>query len=63
MRKGRHAHAGQYSRQLVTTIGDLISAAYDVAGGAGASRTERAAALLSSSLLARRLSRQLRFVR
>ena len=63
MRKSHHKDLSRHSRQLVTTIGDLVSAAYDVAGGGGAERAERAAALLSSSSLARRLSRQLRVVR
>jgi hypothetical protein len=50
-------------KRIVTTLGDLISAAYEAAEGFGPQREERAAVLLSQSPLARRLNRQLRFVR
>jgi len=50
-------------RKIVTTLGDLIAAAYEVADGFGAQREERAAVLLTASPLARRMSRHLRFVR
>ena len=50
-------------RKIVTTLGDLIAAAYDAAGGFGPQREERAAVLLTASPLARRLSKQLQFVR
>jgi hypothetical protein len=50
-------------RRVVTTLGDLISAAYEAADGFGTERLERAADILSRSPLARCMSRQLRFVR
>jgi hypothetical protein len=50
-------------KQVVTTLGDLISAAYEAADGFGNQRLERAAVLLSCSPLARRMSRHLQFVR
>ena len=50
-------------KRIVTTLGDLISAAYDAADGFGQRKVERAAQILSASPLARRLSRQLQFVR
>jgi hypothetical protein len=50
-------------RRLVTTLGDLISAAYDTAPGFGAQRLERALVLLTRSPLARHISPHLEFVR
>ncbi len=50
-------------KRIVTTIGDLVSAAYDAADGFGTDRLDRAAEILTASPLARRLSRQLQFVR
>jgi hypothetical protein len=50
-------------KKIVTTLGDLISAAYEATDGFGYQREERAAVLLTSSPLARRLSRHLQFVR
>jgi hypothetical protein len=50
-------------RKIVTTLGDLIAAAYDAAGGFGPQREERAAVLLTASPLARRLNKQLQFTR
>lgn len=58
----RHAMAKLPTR-IVTTIGDLVSAAYDAADGFGADRLDRAARILTASPLARRLSRPLQFVR
>jgi hypothetical protein len=58
----RHAVA-KMPRRIVTTLGDLISAAYENADGFGLQRIERAARILTASPLARRLSRQLEFVR
>jgi class 3 adenylate cyclase len=63
MRKSRHKNLSRHPRTVITTIGDLVTAAFDAAGGDGPERNERAAALLCSSPLARRLSRQLRFTR
>ncbi|HET9599271.1 MAG TPA: hypothetical protein VFP65_27095 [Anaeromyxobacteraceae bacterium] len=59
----RRAAVIQLPRKVVTTLGDLISAAYEAADGFGTQKMERAALLLSSSPLARRMNRQLRFVR
>ena len=50
-------------KRVVTTLGDLISAAYDASEGFGVQRLERAADLLTRSPLSRRMSRQLQFVR
>jgi hypothetical protein len=61
--KSRRSAVAKLPRKIVTTIGDLIAAAYEAADGLGTQRTERAAALLSASPLARRLNRQLLFVR
>ncbi len=49
-------------RQVVTTLGDLIVAAYEAAGPSPR-RTERAAKLLTRSPLARAMSRHLEFVK
>jgi hypothetical protein len=54
---------GRGSKRILTTLGDLISAAYDASEGFGSQRLERAADLLTRSPLARRMSRQLYFVR
>ena len=51
------------SKRIVTTLGDLISAAYDAADGFGKQKVERAAEILTATPVARRLSRQLQFVR
>lgn len=50
-------------RRLVVTIGDLISAAYEVVPGLGRDRAERALKLLTRSPLARQLSPHVEFVR
>ncbi len=50
-------------RRLVTTLGDLISAAYDAAPGIGSQRMERALTLLTRSPLARHISPHVEFVR
>ncbi len=63
MKSPRRATVIRLPRKIVTTLGDLIAAAYDAAGGFGQQREERAAVLLTQSPLARRLNRQLRFVR
>ncbi len=49
--------------RLVTTLGELISAAYDTAPGFGTQRIERALALLTRSPLARHMSPHVEFVR
>jgi hypothetical protein len=50
-------------RRLVTTVGELISAAYETAPGLGAQRIEQALRLLTRSPLARHLSPHVEFVR
>ena len=50
-------------RRLVTTLGDLISAAYDAVPGMGTQRVERALKLLTQSPLARHMSPHVEFVR
>jgi hypothetical protein len=59
----RHATPIPSSKKIVTTLGELIAAAYASSEGAGRARAERAALLLTQSGLARRYGRQLRFVR
>lgn len=63
MKKSRRKTVAGLPKRVVTTLGDLISAAYEAAGGFGNQRLERAAVLLTSSPLARRMSRHLQFVR
>ena len=50
-------------RRLVTTLGELISAAYDAVPGMGTQRIERALMLLTRSPLARHISPHVEFVR
>jgi hypothetical protein len=50
-------------RRLVTTLGDLISAAYEAVPGAGARKVEQALVLLTRSPLARHLSPHVEFTR
>lgn len=50
-------------RRLVTTIGDLISAAYEAAPGMGGERLEQALRLLTRSSLARAIHPHVEFVR
>jgi hypothetical protein len=59
----RREAVARFPRRVVTTLGDLISAAYEAADGFGSQKLEHAAAILSASPLARRMNRQLRFVR
>jgi hypothetical protein len=63
MKRSRRKTVAGLPKHVVTTLGDLISAAYDAADGFGSQRLERAAVLLTSSPLARRMSRHLQFVR
>jgi len=49
--------------RLVTTLGELISAAYDVVPGFGTQREARALVLLTRSPLARQMSPHVVFVR
>jgi len=50
-------------RAMATTIGDLISAAYEAVPGAGSQKLERAVRLLTRSALARHLHPHVEFVR
>ena len=50
-------------KRLVTTIGDLISAAYEAVPGIGDKKIERALRLLTQSPLARHISPHVEFVR
>jgi hypothetical protein len=50
-------------RQLSTTLGELISAAYEAVPGFGTQRLERALRLLTRSPLARHISPHVEFVR
>jgi hypothetical protein len=50
-------------RRLVTTLGELIAAAYETAPGFGTQRIERALAVLTRSPLARHMSPHVEFVR
>ena len=61
--KGRRTAKKSATRHFVTTIGDLVSAAYEVVPGFGDQRLERALRLLTRSPLARHLSPHLEFVR
>jgi len=47
----------------VTTLGELISAAYEAVPGMGTQRLERALTLLTESPLARHISPHVEFVR
>lgn len=49
-------------RRVVTTLGDLVSAAYEVTDGLGEKRLETARLLLTRSPLARAMSPHVRFV-
>ncbi len=50
-------------RRLVTTLGELIAAAYEAVPGMGTQRVERALTLLTQSPLARHISPHVEFVR
>jgi hypothetical protein len=62
-RAGRRSTKNAAPRRLVTTLGDLISAAYDAVPGMGTQRIERALMLLTRSPLARHISPHVEFVR
>ena len=59
----RHPKPSKIPRALVTTLGDLISAAYEAVPGAPAQRLELALQLLTRSRLARQLNPHVEFVR
>lgn len=50
-------------KRLVTTLGDVISAAYEAAPGIGDRKLERTLKLLTRSPLARQMSPHVEFVR
>jgi hypothetical protein len=55
--KTRHKRLSRLPHRIVTTVGDLVAAAYETAHGSGSRRLEEAAQLLTRSPLARSLSR------
>jgi hypothetical protein len=61
--RGRRPEKKNTPRQLVTTLGDLITAAYDAVPGMGPQRIERALRLLTRSPLARHIHPHVEFVR
>jgi hypothetical protein len=61
--RGRRPEKKHSPRQLVTTLGDLITAAYDAVPGMGPQRIERALRLLTRSPLARHIHPHVEFVR
>jgi hypothetical protein len=54
---------GKGRRRFVTTLGDVISAAYEAAPGFGDKKLQRALTLLTRSPLARHMSPHVQFVR
>lgn len=60
---GRKPSKRSAPRRLVTTLGELISAAYDAVPGIGTQRIERALTLLTRSPLARQINPHVEFVR
>jgi hypothetical protein len=62
-RTGRKHAKRNAPRRLVTTLGDLISAAYEAVPGMGTQRIERALTLLTRSPLARHMSPHVEFVK
>jgi hypothetical protein len=62
MKKQRLGLPSRPARPLATTVGELISAAFDLAPGAGVARLAVARAILTSRPLARRLSRPIALV-
>ena len=63
VRRRRSSKSSNASRRLVTTLGELISAAYESVPGIGDQRLERALELLERSPLARKISPHVEFVR
>jgi len=63
MRYRSVARVGKGKRRFVTTVGDVISAAYDAVPGFGDKKLERALTLLTRSPLARHMSPHVEFVR
>jgi len=63
VRRRRSSRSSNVSHRLVTTLGELISAAYEAVPGIGDQRLERALQLLERSPLARSISPHVEFVR
>ena len=63
VRRRRSSRSSNVSGRLVTTLGELISAAYEAVPGIGDQRLERALQLLERSPLARSISPHVEFVR
>jgi len=61
--KVRDSRKTSSPRRLSTTLGELISAAYEAVPGLGTQRIERALRLLTRSPLARHISPHVEFVR
>jgi hypothetical protein len=55
--------AGKARKRFVTTLGDVISAAYEAAPGLGDRKLQRALTLLTRSPLARHMTPHVVFVR
>ena len=62
MKRNSRTQVARLPSRIATTLGDLISAAYEAAGP-GKARIDRAAQLLTRSPLARRMNRNLEFVK
>jgi hypothetical protein len=60
--KNRKRESRRRVVRVVTTLGDLVAAAYEAAPGFGVERLERARLLLTQSPLARALSPHLEIV-
>ncbi len=54
---------GKGKKRFVTTLGDVISAAYEAVPGIGDKKLERALTLLTRSPLARHMSPHVEFIR
>ena len=63
MKHARRKKLSQLPRHVVTTVGDLVAAAYECAHGSGRRRLEEAAQLLTAPPLAHSLSRRVVVVR
>ncbi|ACG75421.1 hypothetical protein AnaeK_4218 [Anaeromyxobacter sp. K] len=61
-RKARRRMKHLAPRRMVTTLGDLISAAYEAVPGIGDKKLERALRLLTESPLARQMTPHVEFV-
>jgi hypothetical protein len=59
----RRHHATRIPRAIVTTIGELISAAYETVPGMGREKAERAMELLTRSPISRHVHPHLVFVK